>query len=257
MTPTIRTMEQWFSKRLLSLVFIAWVLAYAWLLNQDRYMAFLQPRFRGLMYMGLFISGVFALVSVLAHSSGQDGEETSGAWIRGGFLILPILFLVGAHNTTLGGYALSKRPLGTSVPGLTLEEKILRDDPSLWTMDIRDLPPVHEPEKPVLLSKLLRNWKDYEGKEVLTEGMYHAPKDSPEGYGMVFRFYVTCCAADAVPVGIFARGKGLDSLKNDQWVRVRGIVRLEPILGQELPSMEVSQVEKLPPPATGEQYLYF
>ena len=131
----------------------------------------------------------------------------------GGFLILPILFIAGTHNAGLGGYALSKRSLGTLPPGRSLEEKIQRSDSSLWTMNIHDLPPVEKAEKPVILSRLLRNWSDYEKKQVLTEGIFQAPQDMPEGYAMVFRFYVTCCAADAVPVGIILKGADLKGIK--------------------------------------------
>ncbi|SHJ42219.1 TIGR03943 family protein [Desulfatibacillum alkenivorans DSM 16219] len=257
MRSTIHILEKWFAARLLPWVLIAWVLAYGWLLEQDRYLAFLQPRFAGLMYMGLIIAGLFALAAVSAGRGERAHGSSHMQWIRAGFLLLPILFIIGAHNTGLGGFALSKRALGTSMPGKSLKQKIERDDPSLWTMDIKDLPPVEQEEKPVILSKLLRNWEDYEGGEVLTEGMYYAPEDAPEGLGMVFRFYITCCAADAVPVGVFVKGKGLESLKNDQWVRVRGVCGKEDVMGRKLPTLTLKEVQILPAPDVNEQYLYF
>lgn len=253
----VKALVDWAGKRLDAFVYIAWGMAYIWLLDQDRYLAFLQPRFKWLLGVGLAISILFIAADPPGKKAGGAQWSAVGMWVRGGFLVLPLLFMINAQGANLGGYALSKRSMTASVPGLSMEEKIQRSDPSLWTMDMEEARQSVLRDEPILITKLLRNWKRYNGAEVLTEGVYRSPDDQSEGYGLVFRFYITCCAADALPIGVFVKGPDLDRLKDDDWARVRGVFSLRSIQGKDLPSLEVTEVIKIPTPPVQEQYLYF
>lgn len=67
------------------------------------------------------------------------------------------------------------------------------------------------------------NPRDYAGKTVAVTGMVlHAPASVPPGYIMVMRYLVTCCIADARPVGLIVKDTSNGALKDNQWVTVAG-----------------------------------
>jgi len=69
------------------------------------------------------------------------------------------------------------------------------------------------------------NPKDYLGKPVLISGLVlHSPASMPPGYIMVMRYQVTCCIADARPVGLIVKDSSHGALKDNQWVSVSGVM---------------------------------
>jgi uncharacterized repeat protein (TIGR03943 family) len=67
------------------------------------------------------------------------------------------------------------------------------------------------------------NPRDYKGKSVRVSGMVlHASASVPAGYVMVMRYLVTCCIADARPVGVIVKDTSHGTLRDSQWVTVTG-----------------------------------
>jgi uncharacterized repeat protein (TIGR03943 family) len=67
------------------------------------------------------------------------------------------------------------------------------------------------------------NPRDYMGKPVIVTGMVlHSPDSVPPGYIMVIRYLVTCCIADARPVGLIVKDPSHGTLQDNQWVTVTG-----------------------------------
>ena len=67
------------------------------------------------------------------------------------------------------------------------------------------------------------NPRDYKGKPVRVSGMVlHASASVPAGYVMVMRYLVTCCIADARPVGVIVKDTSHGALRDNQWVTVTG-----------------------------------
>jgi len=59
-------------------------------------------------------------------------------------------------------------------------------------------------------------------EKVTAVGMVaHVPQLSPDQF-LLFRFKITCCAADATPVAVPVRWAGAASLKDRTWVKVSG-----------------------------------
>ncbi|BAU27307.1 putative repeat protein (TIGR03943 family) [Aneurinibacillus soli] len=54
--------------------------------------------------------------------------------------------------------------------------------------------------------------------------VYHPPGWLPERF-VVMRYMITCCAADATPLGIAVEVTGGDQLKNNEWIEVEGMIR--------------------------------
>jgi putative membrane protein len=67
------------------------------------------------------------------------------------------------------------------------------------------------------------------------------------------RFVVTCCTADGLAVGMPVVWPKASEFSTDSWVRVRGVVGLATVLGQEEAVIVAEEVAAIPQPA--EPYL--
>jgi uncharacterized repeat protein (TIGR03943 family) len=83
--------------------------------------------------------------------------------------------------------------------------------------------------------------------------VYHDAR-LPADQFLVSRFAVTCCAADAVAVGVLVRWPGAARLDNDAWVRVTGPVEVDLFAGRATPLVTAAGVEGVAAPA--QPYLY-
>lgn len=90
----------------------------------------------------------------------------------------------------------------------------------------------------------------YAGEAVDVKGFVIYPEGWPEGYLMVSRFVLTCCAADAYPVGLPVKltdGKTRTDYPVDSWLAVRGEMTTETLDGRRqlaIAPTEVTQVEE-------------
>ncbi|MGF1534928.1 MAG: TIGR03943 family protein [Elainellaceae cyanobacterium] len=89
----------------------------------------------------------------------------------------------------------------------------------------------------------------YEGQQVEIDGFVVFPPDLPEGYLMISRFVITCCAADAYPVGLPVKlPSRISPPAADQWVRVSGEMGSESLGGQRQLVIQATQVVEIPQP---------
>jgi uncharacterized repeat protein (TIGR03943 family) len=98
------------------------------------------------------------------------------------------------------------------------------------------------------------NPRDYGGKPIIISGLIlHNPASMPPGYIMVMRYQVTCCIADARPVGLIVRDTSHGALKDNQWVKVIGTMGAAHYQGQ---SVVVVNPKQLIPIKAGNPYMY-
>jgi uncharacterized membrane protein YcgQ (UPF0703/DUF1980 family) len=67
----------------------------------------------------------------------------------------------------------------------------------------------------------------------------------------LYRLLVSCCAADAQPVGLVVRVASLEGIEQNRWYRTRGIVEMVEVEGQhggEYLGMRASNVERAEEP---------
>lgn len=91
----------------------------------------------------------------------------------------------------------------------------------------------------------------YTGQAVNVEGfVIHLP-DVPENYLSIARFIITCCAADAYPVGLPVKLPSGDrtAYKPDQWFRIEGKMITETLTGKRQLVIEASKLTSIPTPA--------
>lgn len=98
------------------------------------------------------------------------------------------------------------------------------------------------------------NPKDYMGKPIrLTGIVVHNTSMEPPGYLMVLRYQVTCCIADARPVGLMVRDVSHGKVRDNQWVTVIGKMGETSFQGQ---SLAVVMPKQILPAKAGDPYMY-
>ena len=98
------------------------------------------------------------------------------------------------------------------------------------------------------------NPRDYAGKPVKVTGMVlHASASVPSGYVMVMRYLVTCCIADARPVGVIVQDTSHGAFKDSQWVTVTGTMGSASQDGQRV---AVVNPTRIVPIKSGNPYIY-
>lgn len=229
------------SRILPPLVLAAWAGMFGFLLIGGRYQLFLKPEFEFLIIGGLVISGLF-LFGILGKGIPR-GQDTG---IKALFLLLPILFIFSAGENTLGSYALSKRTLVAPESGMTASRSDVPD-----SQEIPDTA-----SELTSISRLIFDWDQYKGKPVVLEGLFSGKIDGAPDMAAVYRYFVTCCAADAMPVGVFLdKPRDLDIAEN-QWVRVAGQVTVKQVDGYEMIFMSLDRIEVREKPSKNAAYLY-
>lgn len=83
--------------------------------------------------------------------------------------------------------------------------------------------------------------------------VYHDP-EFPTGQFMVGRFVVSCCTADASPIGLPVYAIEADSLPEGQWVSIKGAFTAGEFRGAFTPILHAESVEQIDPPQNS--YLY-
>lgn len=97
--------------------------------------------------------------------------------------------------------------------------------------------------------RLFSQSNDYAGfvslKARLT-GFVLKDENLPDGYFTLARFVISCCAADARPIGLIVKyDSNLYKLFPDQWLEVRGEFAVEKINGQDKPVLILKDAKSI------------
>jgi putative membrane protein len=76
---------------------------------------------------------------------------------------------------------------------------------------------------------------------------------APPGYLMVLRYLVTCCIADARPVGLIVKDTTHGSIHDNQWVTVTGTMGMARYQGDEIAVVIPQQIK---PTKSQSPYIY-
>lgn len=99
------------------------------------------------------------------------------------------------------------------------------------------------------------NLDQYIGAKITFKGFVYRDKETKNNQIYVSRFALTCCVADAQVFGIMTEGKLAKSLKNDQWVKVTGIIDKVKRGKNNQPLIKLVKLEVVKPLA--KPYVYF
>jgi putative membrane protein len=181
--------------------------------------------------------------------SGRETAVSLGrqplTWV--GLLIasLPLLFgwlvpsqplgaaAIGNREINLGGIASVAPSSGSDTRSLASGDKNIID----WLSDFQQNDPA-----------------TFNGEEAKLIGFVYRDERFPEDTFMVARFTVSCCVADAAPIGLVVRWPDAPNLPTDQWVEVNGRFQLGTFNGQEIPILIAEEITPIDPPR--HPYLY-
>ena len=90
----------------------------------------------------------------------------------------------------------------------------------------------------------------YTGQRVKVKGFVVYPPNLSSQYLLISRFVITCCAADAYPVGLPVKlSANRDTYPLDSWQEVEGRMITETLDGKRQIVIEASALKKIPKPA--------
>ena len=263
--------HKWISMPLL--VMLIWIMAFSGLLYGDHFTLFLKPGFGFLIHISLFISILFAVSFVLTENRTRQNDTLLNAMI----MLVPVIFIFAAGDNTLGDFALSKR-----IPMTTTDSSLLHDT-GLLQNSAESKPDELQQEKDniegndskeqnknrtnqqkgslpsqISFSALFRDWQKYRNRNVSIAGILHNEKTNEydKKPALVYRYLMTCCAADARPIGFFVDKAKTKGFENNQWVKVTGVVHLKQVNGCDAIVMDLEHIQEIEKPSKGAAYIF-
>ena len=193
-----------------ALALVAWAGVFAWLWATGESVRYLGPRTQCVVpvgAIGLTFAAVGYLYATRAESSSRIGLR-EGLGLVG--LVLPVMAAAVLANAQLGALAASNKLSSRGIDSSALARLASRDAKHIGFLQLnaagRD-------------EGLTRELGLGEGKSVELTGFVSST-------GRLFtlsRFYITCCVADAVPIGVrVSAGPRGAKLEKDDWIDVTG-----------------------------------
>ena len=95
----------------------------------------------------------------------------------------------------------------------------------------------------------------YNGQKVKVQGFVIQPVELPEQYLLLSRFVITCCAADAYPVGLPVKlTQNRKAYPVDTWLEVEGQMITENLGGKRQLTIQASSLKQIPEPQNPYNY---
>ncbi len=241
-----------------AMLFLTWAIISFWLFVSNQYLAYLQPKFGILV---VFSSVVFILFAVsLLFGKQHSPHHQIGSILPALILLLPIFFLFSSLDTGLGSKAFANRILDAEVKQAPDSDEF-GENPEGVDAHLQESPLDQKGAvkhyTAVSISHLLMKSKQYKNRQVKAYGKLFFPENLKFADAVLYRFYITCCAADARPVGVFINGIGERKFENDVWVEVEGVYHLKKSEGDKKPILTLHSIKLITEPPIDQQYLYF
>ncbi len=95
----------------------------------------------------------------------------------------------------------------------------------------------------------------YTGQKVKVQGFVIQPVELPEQYLLLSRFVITCCAADAYPVGLPVKlTENRKAYPVDTWLEIEGEMITENLGGKRQLTIRASSLKQIPEPQNPYNY---
>jgi uncharacterized repeat protein (TIGR03943 family) len=234
-------LKQW----LYPIVFGTWTLLLIYLLVTKSYIAFLRPEFGLLLALALFIAMGFLVAALIRRSTTE--MDLSGV-LRALVLLLPILYLIIMPDTMLGSKAFKNRYIGPTNMTMGRQYKSRQSvqgaEKNFFSRSQTDENGNAKQGSPYerTILDLFRNPKLYQGQRVIFTGMILRDEQLKQHFGgrdtAVYRFLITCCAADALPLAVAVDPDQAGDFTKEQWIQVDGIFELHHINGKPVPLVQ-------------------
>ena len=234
-------------------VYMIWSAFFSYLLISKKYLLFLRPEFGFLVLLADVIAIGFIFAALFRPGKGQLDIASV---VRAVILMFPVFCYFGITDTMLSGEAFKSRFVGTAS-----EEKVLvaqnpdmNNDADEQLVADSEQVIVHE----VDILQLLEDPYYYNEQKVKVIGMFlHDETLKPYFSGKntaIYRFLVTCCAADAMPLTVALDLEDYEAFSKYQWVQVEGVFEIQKGKDNYIPVILKPEIKSVEAPA--QAYLY-
>lgn len=220
-------------------VLIAWAGLIGWLTANGAYVNFLRPGLWILLLWTFLILGLFSWAMLRQISLRNKEHLEFSSYVKLGTLILPLFFILMAQEQSLGSYALLKKGGIASFS-------------DMQSAASGSAPLPHDGKASIL--QIVENLEEWKGEHIITEGMVYHDDNVPFQHFVLYRFLMLCCAADAMPLGLFVETANAEALEQDTWVRVQGRLSIQTIGGMDSAHIKAKHISRVDAPS--DRYLY-
>jgi uncharacterized repeat protein (TIGR03943 family) len=216
---------------------------------------YINPRYEWLTWVAVAGFGAMALaLAGTAWRRARDSRRRHGmrvGWSALAVLALPVA-LGMAPEQPLGSAALGNREVAVaSLPPTALTSKtgrrvtrVAAAEPAARSM-LDWLVEFHVADDP----------KRFAGQGAQITGFVHRDVHLGPDQVQLSRFLLSCCVADATPIGIVVQASELATVPDDQWLTVTGRFAVGEIGGERMPVLVADEVVPIEPPPV--PYLYY
>lgn len=221
--------------RLLQLmVMIAWAVFFVWLfaVDQPTLARLLHPRLWWLVVSGAIVLTFFFGVSLPRLTAPHPVSGLRWRWPTYLVLLVPLCYVGLMRSARFDSQTFRDRsaPIDISAPA----QAVLPDHPG----SADDSTPVEAP-----FSRIVLDPQQYAGRKVEVLCQTFNDQRLPDNNLICYRFRITCCAADALPIFVLvAQQPGHPVPDNDAWMRVQGILSVHQTNGLSLPFIQASSM---------------
>jgi putative membrane protein len=201
------------SRLLRTMVLVGWAAFFAYLYLSREMTRYLGPRTYWVVPFGAALLGIAVVAHVPGLRSSEAAPRPSRREVIGHVvLIAPLLAALVVPAPALGALAANKKSTGG---GLATVSSVVPPDPSAGR-EVRFLEIHYANESQEFADAI----GIVDGYEVSLVGFVGQPTATPEGAFDLTRFYVSCCAADAIPYSVMVVDGPRAPI--DTWLRVTG-----------------------------------
>ena len=225
-----------------SLLLLGMGIYLAFLILSGNLTNYINLRFAWLAYVGTAIFVLLALVSLYSCLNPQQAHHHYQiSWDMLLIVAFPLLLAITIPSRSLGIEAvnggISLRPVGVD-GAATFSRSPLDRNILDWLREF------NRSQTPAAMN----------GQPVEVIGFVYREPDFAEEEFMISRFTMSCCVADAYPIGMPVHFVGSANFNAGDWVRVSGELKANEFGGDFLPVVYASQIDLVDEPA--QPYLY-
>ena len=201
--------------------------------------------------VSLALLGAVLLPAALRRG-GAAGERVAMPWLGAGLLAVPVALAL-IPPQPLGTDAMATRALQLATMPAAAGRAVAEDAAGTEAAEPRTVL-----EWLVLFQRAEISGSglgQFAGRGARVRGFVYRDERFPAGTFLVSRFLLSCCVADAAPIGIAVRWPDADFLDDDAWVWVSGRFAVEDFLDERVPVLVAAEVTPAEQPA--QPYLYY
>ncbi|MGL5831255.1 MAG: TIGR03943 family putative permease subunit [Candidatus Altimarinota bacterium] len=234
-----------FNKLLGSLIFAAYGGLLLFLIMSGRINFFIHP---GLQWLLIRVLGVFALVvlllfwNALRKNKKVHEDQENLPWWKIVVLILPLLFGFLVKPTSLSSEQFWNRK-GDDNNNLILSRQLSEAPKFVFNSENRTL------EDWIRLIAQMPDDSQFVDQKVKLTGFVVKADDSAEPIFYISRYVLSCCAADARPIGLpVSYDVEKFQVNENEWLEVKGVLKLVEVEGVESLTVELQEMNRISEP---------